>query len=202
MSKISYRPMVLKDIERVPLGCQGSLDEILNRVDDLGATAMLAFDGRQHVGQLQFRRYDSNLRSPNGLWDPLYWGDFGDFAPDLSREALSVFCYHVGQLDDTDARDPSYQGQGIGLAMLDHLLSWASKKEFKAVVAKCTPPGRAVMSFMGGQPAEAYQDCGFELVASWVDTQLRDVIQEKGLVPEDADMDAAATVGCCVKRLD
>ena len=28
------------------------------------------------MGQLQFRRYDLSVRSPNGVMDPLYWGDF------------------------------------------------------------------------------------------------------------------------------
>lgn len=193
--------MVLADIDKVPLGCQGSRDAIVKRISELGAAAILAFDGDQHVAQLQFRRYDQDLRSPDGLWDPLYWGDFGEHAPALPAATLSVFCYHVGQLEDSEAREPKYQGQGIGLTLLDHFLQWASAAGYKSVTAKCTPTPRAVMSFMGGQPAEAYQDRGFELVASWVDTQLRDVIQEKGLVPEDADMDAAATVGCCVKRL-
>jgi hypothetical protein len=34
-----------------------------------------------------------------------------------------------------------------------------------------------------------------------VDEQLRNVIAEKNLVSEDADMDIAARVGCCVKSL-
>jgi GNAT superfamily N-acetyltransferase len=197
---INYRPMTLDDVEYVPLGCQGSHDDIEQRINELGATAILAFEGEQHVAQLQFRRYDPNLRSPDGLWDPLYWGDFGEHAPDLLQNSLSVFCYHVGQLEDTEARDVRYQGRGIGLAMLDSLLAWADKAGFEAIAAKCTPPDRPVMSFMGGQPADAYRERGFELVASWVDRQLREVIQQKALVAEDADMDSAARVGCCVKR--
>ena len=193
--------MILDDVAHVPLGCQGSRDEIEQRINELGAAAILAFDGEQHVAQLQFRRYDPELRSPDGLWDPLYWGDFGEHAPHLPRKSLSVFCYHVGQLEDTEAREARYQGQGIGLAMLDSLLAWASVAGFEAIAAKCTPPSRAVMSFMGGQPADAYRERGFELVARWVDTQLQEVIQQKALVPEDADLDAAAKVGCCVKYL-
>ncbi len=191
--------MTLDDIEHVPLGCQGSRDEVEQRINELGATAILAFDGEQHVAQLQFRRYDPHLRSPDGLWDPLYWGDFGEQAPDLPGNTLSVFCYHVGQLEDTEARETHYQGRGIGLAMLDYLVAWADKAGFEAIAAKCTPPDRSVMSFMGGQPAGAYGERGFELVSGWVDTQLREVIRQKALVAEDADMDAAARVGCCVK---
>ena len=156
MNTLTYRPMVLSDLDAVPVGCQGSRAAIMERIGDLGAAAMLAFDGEQHVAQLQFRRYDQDLRSPDGLWDPLYWGDFGEHAPVLPSNTLSVFCYHVGQLDDTKARDAKYQGQGIGLALLDHFLRWASTAGFASVTAKCTPSPRAVMFFMGGQPAEAY----------------------------------------------
>ncbi len=201
MNTITYRPMVVADIDMVPLGCQGPRDAIAERIDDLGAAAILAFDGDQHVAQLQFRRYDPHLRSPDGLWDPLYWGDFGDYAPSLPGDTLSVFCYHVGQLEDSEARDAKYQGHGIGLALLDHFLNWASDAGFVSVTAKCTPSPRSVMSFMGGQPAEAYSERGFELTASWVDTQLGEVIRQKGLVPEGVDLDEAARVGCCVKSL-
>lgn len=198
---ISYRPMHATDIDRVPIGCQGDRDVLAARIRDLGAAAMLAFDGEQHVGQLQFRRYDRYARSPNGLWDPLYWGDFGEQAPELPAATIAVFCYHVGQTVDTDARDNRYQGRGIGLALLDHLIEWVAAAGFAAMVAKCTPPQRAVMAFMGGQPAAAYVERGFELVSSSLDTQLRDVIAEKNLVPDDSDFDIAAGVGCCVKYL-
>ena len=202
MNTISYRPMLLSDIDQVPLGCQGQRDAIVARIGELGAGAILGFDGDQHVAQLQFRRYDQTLRSPDGLWDPLYWGDFGEQAPALPAKTLSVFCYHVGQLEDSDARDANYQGQGIGLALLDYFLNWAAPAGFACVTAKCTPTPRAVMSFMGGQPAEAYINRGFELTESWIDAQLREVVQEKRLVSEDTDLDEAARVGCCVKLFD
>jgi GNAT superfamily N-acetyltransferase len=198
---ISYRPMQAADIDRVPIGCQGDRDVLAARIRDLGSAAMLAFDGEQHVGQLQFRRYEPNLRSPDGLWDPLYWGDFGEHAPELPAATIAVFCYHVGQTADTDARDSRYQGRGIGLALLDHLIEWGAAAGFTAMVAKSTPPQRAVMAFMGGQPAASYVERGFELVTSSLDAQLRDVILEKNLVPDDADFDIAARVGCCVKYL-
>ena len=104
---VRYRPMNKEDIGRVPVGCQGSEMDLLRRFDDLDSCAILGFNGDQHVAQLQFRRFDSNIISPNGLWDPLYWGEFGEFAPILPRNSLSVFCYHVGQLEDSDA--PTYQ---------------------------------------------------------------------------------------------
>ena len=40
------------------------------------------------------------------------------------------------------------------------------------------PSVRSVMGFMGGLPAEAYAERGFEVVASWVDVQLRTVVRE------------------------
>lgn len=191
----------MADLSRLPIGCQGSVTEIEDRIRDLGTCAMLAFDGDQHIGQLQVRRYSAHCRSPNGLWDPLYWGDFGESAPLLPDDALSLFCYHVGQLDDTERRDNRYQGRGIGARLLDEVLGWAAEREFDAVVAKAMPSERKVMAFMGGQPLSVYLERGFEVVSSWVDPQLRDVLRAKSLVPADAEAEEAARLRCCVKWL-
>lgn len=154
---LRYRPLVADDLAHAPLRCQGTHDEVMATVADLGASAILCFDNDRHVAQLQFRRYDPGLRSPDGLWDPRYWGDFGLHAPSLPRDTLAVFCYHVGQLDDSDARDVSYQGRGIGLSMLDKLIAWAREHRFAAIVAKHVPPFPAIMAFMGAQPARSYE---------------------------------------------
>ena len=199
--KIQFRPMLARDVGRVPQDCHGGDDALRQRIDDLGAAAILAFDGDQHVGQLQFRRYDPQLRSLEGIWHPDYWGDFGEHAPRLPASTLNVFCYHVGQLTAGDARSPAYQGQGIGLALLDALLDWADAEEFSAIVAKHTPDDRAVMGFMGGQPEAAYVQRGFSPVASWIDTQLASAVLERALVPRGSKSEQVARVGCCVKLL-
>ena len=196
---IHYRPMTAEDLGAVPIGHQGDEQEVRARIQDLGSSAILAFDGTQHVGQLQFRRYAADTRSPKGLWDPLYWGEFGNVAPALPDRSLSVYCYHVGQLDDTDDRDARYHGRGIGLSLLDHFLDWAKQAGFAAVTAKATPTPRAVMAFMGGQPPKAYQERGFEVFSSVVDTELRDLVKDRQLVPADADHDSAARISYCVK---
>jgi hypothetical protein len=193
--------MTAVDVGVVPIGHQGKPDEVRQRIADLGASAMLAFDGAQHVGQLQFRRYEPGIRSPKGLWDPLYWADFAGHAPDLPAQTLAVFCYHVGQLDDTDARDSGYQGRGLSLSLLDHFLDWATQAGFAAVVAKAVPPSRPVMMFMGGQSANAYQARGFEIVANWVDPELRVIVEDRGLIPDGIKPDEAARVNCVVRRL-
>ena len=64
--------MVASDIGSVPIACQGDRAQVLARIADLGSGALLAFDGKEHVGQLQFRRYEAGTRSPRGVWDPLY----------------------------------------------------------------------------------------------------------------------------------
>lgn len=199
-TSLSYRLMNHQDINEVPLMCQGTRDAVSARIDDIGSAAVLVFDGDQHVAQLQFRRYDAALRSPDGLWDPLYWGDFGDYAPRLSQNSLAVFCFHVGQLENSGARDQRYQGRGIGLEMLDHLLTWAETQNFAAITAKFTPAPRPVMSFMGGQPLDAYVERGFELHRDWIDEQLWEVVQQRGLVEADTTADEAARVGCCIRR--
>jgi GNAT superfamily N-acetyltransferase len=112
-----------------------------------------------------------------------------------------VFCYHIGQLDDTDARDPRYQGRGLGLRLLDYFLDWAVQRGFAAVVAKAVPPYRPVMRFMGGQPTHVYQARGFEIVAHWVDPELQAVVEDRGLMPEKVLPADAAHVSCCVRRL-
>jgi GNAT superfamily N-acetyltransferase len=198
---ITLRAMREGDIGAVPIGCQGDVEAVRARIRDIGSCAILAFDGARHVGQLQFRRYAADTRSPTGMREPLYWGDFGAHAPVLPAQSLAVFCYHVGQLDDTEGRDPRYHGRGIGLALLDHFLAWASEHRFAAVTAKATPPERAVMGFMGGQPADAYAERGFEVTASWIDTRVLGVVREKALVPPGMPDDRAALVSCCVKRL-
>lgn len=197
----AFRPMVAEDVDRYPIGCQGAGEDVAARIRDLGASAILAFDGGRHVGQLQFRRYDPGLRSPKGMYEPAYWGDFGERAPDLGDNALAVFCYHVGQTDDSEQRDPAYFGRGIGLALLDTLLDWAGWRGFDAVVAKATPAARPVMTMMGGQPVDAYRERGFEVAATWVDEQVREVVLERGLVAPDADPADGWEVSCCVKVL-
>ncbi|MGE4616138.1 MAG: GNAT family N-acetyltransferase [Gammaproteobacteria bacterium] len=200
LDEIRYRLMTLADITRVPIGCQGDASALAARIREVGSSAVLAFDGEQHVAQLQFRPFCRALRSPNGLWDPRYWGDFGDDAPDLPSKMLSIFCYHVGQLEDTEDRDARYQGQGIGLEMLDFLLRWARTRGFAGIIAKASPSHRAVMSFMGGQSVESYRERGFEVIKSWVDDELREVIHKRSIVTLEVDSDHAACVSCCVKR--
>ncbi len=148
---IHYRPMTMSDLGNVPIDCQGSEATVRSRIADLGASAILAFDGEQHVGQLQFRRYDQALRSPDGIMDPSYWGDFGQASqPYLPGGTLNLFCYHVGQLEAGAARDPHYHGRGIGVALLKEFLRWADATGVEATVAKALPPFRPLGVLMGG----------------------------------------------------
>ncbi len=165
----------MSDLGNVPIDCQGSEAAIRSRIADLGASAILAFDGEQHVGQLQFRRYDQALRSTDGIMDPSYWGDFGQASPPfLPGGTLNLFCYHVGQLAAGTARDPHYHGRGIGEALLREFLRWADATGVKATVAKALAPFRPLAVLMGGHPASVYEDHGFEVAARWCDRDLRD----------------------------
>ncbi len=200
MSAIEYRPLVLPDVGSVPTRCQGGLDEVHARIADLGSCALLAFDRGRHVGQLQFRRYEPGARSPNGIWTPLYWMDFDGHAPALPPDTLCVFCFHIGQVDDTSARDERYHGCGIAGSLLERFVDWARAAGVAALIAKATPPFRSVMDLLGGLPAPAYEARGFDTVARWVDTDLAQVVLDRALVAEP-DRPAASTVACCVRRL-
>lgn len=198
--EISYRMMAAGDIGNVPIECQGESDEIAARIADLGSSAVLAFEGSQHVGQLQFRRYDPLIRSPSGVMDPLYWGDFGDHAPEMPANTLSIFCYHVGQLDNSSDRDTKYHGRGIGIALLDQLISWAPGAGFEAIVAKATPSVRQIMILMGGQPASVYAERGFEIVESWPDSDVTEAVHSTGVIPKAEWQESDSVVACCIKR--
>lgn len=104
---IQFRPMGPQDLEQVPLDCHGSSADLADRLESLGSAAILAFDGGQHVGRLQFRRHDPLLRSAAGVFSPDYWGDFGGRAPPLPERTLVVYCYHVGQ------PEPVYAARGF-----------------------------------------------------------------------------------------
>ena len=198
--RILYRPMLESDVGSVPIACQGNPDQVRDRIAHLGSSAVLAFDEGQHVGQLQFRRYEAGTRSPNGVWDPLYWMDFDDHAPDLPPSSLCVGCYHVGQLHNGADRDERYQGRGVGARLLNSFLDWARAGNFEAVIAKAMPPYRPVMGFLGGLPIAAYETRGFETVTRWVDTDLALVVRERNLVAA-LEIEDASTVTCCVQRL-
>lgn len=196
---IHCRAMTPDDIGRVPIGHQGDAAEVAARIADLGSSAILAFDGDRYVGQLQFRRHVPGSRSPAGIHDPLYWGDFGEHEPDLPDGAIAVYCYHVGQVDDTDARDARYQGRGIGAQLLDALVAWADAHAVPAIVVKAVPPVRAVATYMGGHPAAVYEERGFVTVDSWVDQELLAVVTQKALAPEGVPAAEAARMSCCVR---
>jgi GNAT superfamily N-acetyltransferase len=185
-SAIHCRLMVASDLGRVPIGHQGDAEQVARRIAELGSSAVLAFDGDAHVGQLQFRLHVPGTRSPAGLHDPLYWGDFGEHEPPLPTGALGLFCYH--------------QGRGIGAQLLDTLLAWADERGVPALVAKAVPPHRPVMAFMGGQPPAVYEERGFTTVASWVDADLRAVVARDGLAPAGVSLDDASRVSCCIRR--
>jgi GNAT superfamily N-acetyltransferase len=196
---IEYRPMSVDDVDRVPTAHQGEKREVLDRIATIGSSAWLAFDGGRHIGQLQFRLFVPETRSPNGVWDPLWWMDFGGRAPALDPLTLALCCCHVGQLDDTADREEGYLGRGIGAALLDHFLEWASDGRFPGVIAKATPGVRAVMEFLGGFPVNVYRARRFDVVNTWVDRDLEDVVLERGV--SAGGESASASVACCVLRL-
>jgi GNAT superfamily N-acetyltransferase len=198
---IRFRPLTADDLGQVPMDCHGEPAELVARIADLGAAAILAFDGDQHVGQLQFRRHRPGLRSAAGVFSPDYWGDFGGRVPALPGRTLCVYCYHVGQLSDGKARDARYQGHGLGAALLDAFIAWAEANQFAAIVAKSMPADPGVMQFMGGQPERVYAARGFSCLDRWTDLEMYDAVVERGLVASRADPEDVACVGLWVREL-
>ena len=41
--RLHYRPMSMADVGRVPIDCQGTLEDVRRRIEELGASAMLVF---------------------------------------------------------------------------------------------------------------------------------------------------------------
>jgi len=171
---------------------------------------MVVFDGEQHVGQLQFRLYVPHTHSPKGLFHPLYWMDFQGQAPILPDKTLALFCYHVGQLDDTEHRDSAYFGRGIGQELLEKTIDWASTAGFEAIVAKGCPDYRPIIEFMGGLPTGIYVEKGFEISATYVDDELRSQVEKMltdtseksaGEALKDINPERASEVSFCVKYL-
>lgn len=175
---------------------------------------MMVFDGPVHVGQLQFRSYVPDTVSPNGIMDPLYWMDFRGHAPRLPEKTIALFCFHVGQIDNTPARDSHYFGRGIGISLLRNTMAWAKDAGFEALIAKGCPGYRPVIEFMGGLPAEVYEKEGFEIAASYIDSDLRQAFEEmpqgsssdnpgtalREIVDSGVSLDRAAEVSVCVRR--
>jgi hypothetical protein len=141
--------------------------------------------------------------------------DFNGSAPVLPAQTLALFCYHVGQLDDTDARDARYFGWGIGARLLEETISWATKAGFTTLVAKGLTALWPVIEYMGGLPAAVYTAHSFVAAVSYHDTALRTAFDEmlagrygtarqhalRTLVRGGASLDAAARITICVRRL-
>ena len=153
------------------------------------------------MAQLQLRRYRAGQRSPSGLDEPMYWMDFDDHAPPLPEQTIAVFCYHVGQTDDSDARDQQYWGRGLGVQLLDVLLGWATGQGY-AIVAKGVPTAAA-----GDDLPRRATELGVRVprlhdgrhvgrpraAAPWSE---RDHLAPSG---EGATLDDHARVACCVR---
>jgi GNAT superfamily N-acetyltransferase len=157
---------------------------------------MLVFDDQKHIGQLQFRPYVPNTVSPHGLHHPLYWMDFQGQAPDLPEKTLSLFCYHVGQTDHSQARDSRYFGKGIGSRLLKETLQWSKEAGFEAVIAKGCPGVRSIIEYMGGMPSQVYLGQGFKIVTTYLDRELRTVVAN---LAEGREPDKASEVSVCVR---
>jgi len=176
---ISYRPLGEDDLESVPLQCQGEPAAVRERVREAGSSAMLAFDGERRVAQLHFRPLVSGTRSPHGIDDPLFWMDYPAATPALPEHSLSLFCFHVGQVDNNpERREPRYLGRGIGQGLLRQTLVWAGDHGFRAVVAKGLAPCWPIIQYLGGLPWSVYERHGFTALCSYHDAALRGVLDE------------------------
>ena len=176
---VSFRPLAEHDLDSVPLECQGEPAEVRERVHEAGSSAMLAFAGERRVAQLHFRPLITGMRSPQGIYHPLYWMDYPAATPSLPECSLCLFCFHVGQVDSTpEHRDLHYLGRGIGQRLLRETLVWAGEHGFRAVVAKGLAPCWPVLQYMGGMPWSVYERYGFTAHHAYHDEALRGVLDE------------------------
>ena len=198
---LELRMMTLADVGTVPIGHQGAPDQVRRRIEDLGrapSSPSTAVGTSPSSSSAATRRAGG---CPAGWTSRCTgWTSTATRSP-LPEQTIVVFCYHVGQTDDSDARDPQYWGRGWVCGSLDMLVGWAAEHGY-AIVAKGVPAARPVMTFLGGQPASVYESRGFTTTATWVDTELRAVVERDQLAPpgdETASMTMPASA-CCVRR--
>jgi hypothetical protein len=93
--------MVAGAIGRVPLGHQGDADEVSRRIESLGTSAILAFDGDTHRTGPVAR---APARRPLAQWTPrtALLERLRSPRATASGRHDPLFCCHVGQLDDTE----------------------------------------------------------------------------------------------------
>ena len=148
-------------------------EQVVERIAEIGSSAMLAFEAARHVGQLQFRPYLSGTTSPDGINDPLYWMDFEARHRRCRSEPWPSSASTWVSSRDGSARDSQYFGRRMGTDLLDATSCGRGKPGFEAVVAKATPPTWPIPQFMGGMPPGVYASRGFEQAVSYHDAALR-----------------------------
>lgn len=81
------------------------------------------------------------------------------------------------------------------MRLLNETLRWAEEAGFEAVIAKGCPGYRTIIETMGGMPIEVYREQGFKIVATYIDRELKGVVES---MATEWDPNKAAEVGVCV----
>jgi len=181
---IAVRPIQPSELDRVVLRCWPDRAILCRLFRTQGTIGMAAWDGEKNVAQLHCYRvtapdgkeWTAAEHGPMGgsmganWWtesDRIFQG-WGQWGPRKSE--LGLFgpiwchaCFHVGRiLDDPEANDPRYVGQGIGTALCTASIQWAREHGYVAVVAPGSPEGvPQFTSWYGHLPWTTYARLGF-----------------------------------------
>jgi GNAT superfamily N-acetyltransferase len=181
---ITVQPILRGELDRIVLRCWPDRKTLERLFAEQGTIGMAAWDGKKNVAQLHCYR----VTAPDGKeWKAAehgamggsmganWWTEsdrvfegWGQWGPRKSELGLSGpiwchACFHVGRtLDDPEANDPRYLGQGIGTALCKASIQWAQEHGYVAVVAPGSPEGvPAFTNWYGHLPWTTYAKLGF-----------------------------------------
>ena len=181
---ITVRAIEPTELDRIVLRCWPDRQTLDRLFTAQGTIGMAAWDGDRNVAQLHCYRvtapggkeWQAARHGPGGgamganWWtesDRVFdgWGQWGPRKTDLSLSGpiWCHACFHVGRtLDDPEANDPRYLGQGIGTALCKTSIQWAREHGHVAVVAPGAPDGvPEFTSWYGHLPWTTYAKLGF-----------------------------------------
>jgi len=181
---ITVRAITLAELDRIVLRCWPDRRTLDRLFAEQGTIGMAAWDGDKNVAQLHCYRVTvpdgkewkaAEHGAMGGSMGANWWTEsdrvfegWGQWGPRKSALGLSGpiwchACFHVGRtLEDPEANNPRYLGQGIGTALCKESIRWAKEHDYAAVVAPGAADGLVEFArWYGHLPWTTYAKLGF-----------------------------------------